>query len=190
MGAGLINGGGWVSDSPHYSASYLVTKYLETKLTGSMADLMSDIKAGVGFATAVTSNTAYASLAAFATDFSANGAAYYASLDLQGLGVAETDVGAISGSDHGGGAQSSSAVVPSGTYSDNPTNFNVIMPTISFGGLGDVFMIGANAGAFISFSYGGINSTSKSLGLDSIDLVKDASGGIGSADLAISKSLC
>lgn len=187
MGAAQISGGAWVSDSQHYSASYLAMKYLDTKLTTNMASLMNDIKSGMGLSAAVAANTAYADLNAFSTDFAANGAAYYGTLDLQPLGVAETDVGAISGSDHHGSAQNSSSVVPLGTYSDNPTNFNVIFPNVNTGGIGSLFQVGANTGTFINFSFGDINSMAATLKLDTIDLVNDAGNSISTADFAISK---
>lgn len=186
-GATLIGGGAWASNSLNYSASYLAMKYLDTKLTTDMASLMNDIKSGIGLEAAVVANTAYADLNAFSADFAANGAAYYGTLDIQGLGVDEVDVGAISGSDHHGGAQSSSAVVPLGAYSDNPTNFNVIFPSVDTGGIGNLFQVGANSGVFINFSFGDINSMASTLNLDSIDLVNDPTNAIGTADFAISK---
>lgn len=187
MGSAQINGAGWVSDSQRYSASYLAIKYLESNLTTDMASLMASIKTGVGLSAAIAVNSSYANAAAFAADFTANGSGYYATLDLQGLGVAENDVGAISGSDHGGAAQTSSDVVPTGTHDDNPTNFNVIFPTIDTGGMSTLFQVGANSAAYVDFSFGKINATSDTLNLNFLDLVNDASNAIKYADYAITK---
>lgn len=179
----------WSSTSADYSTSYLALKYLDAHLkSGSnMATLMNDIKSGIGLSAAIAANSSYANATAFAADFTANGSGYYATLDLQGLGVAENDVGAISGSDHGGAAQTGSDVVPTGTHDDNPTNFNVIFPTVDTGGISTVFQVGASSAMYVDFSFGKINATSDTLNLKFLDLVNDASGAIKYADYAISK---
>lgn len=61
------------------------------------------------------------------------------------------------GSDHkNGGTFDAKAVVPTGTYNDNPTPFNVIFPAVSENSDPIMIQMGANAGQTMNinlFSY-------------------------------------
>ena len=185
-------------ESWDYSAGYLAVKYLESNLDSgkSFADLIHSIDdndpSTDNLWNAIEANTSV-TLADFVANFAAgtnDGAAYYATLDIQGLGIKETDTGSIQGLDHmGSAALNAEDIVPTGTYSKNPTNFNFVFPVDDgFGAIasGELnFQIGANANQILSIALGSV--TAKDLSIDQVNLVNDAEGSITTFDSAINK---
>lgn len=105
----LLNGGSWVSESKDYGASYVILKYLDTKITTgkTMKNLMSSIKqstksGGIALEESIVANTGFATFADFVTNFSAN-AVNHVKLNVKlNIGSDELDTGSIGGSDHRG----------------------------------------------------------------------------------------
>jgi flagellin len=151
----LLNGAEWNGDSKDYAAGYLIMKYVDDQKTGTMANLMGDIKTNVGSMTgnvavesAIVSNTSAADFSTFVSNFS--------SLDATAVGGFisftngdEVDTGAIGGSDNGGSALNAEDVfdnttgVTAGTISKN---FNATLPDASDVSSSVVLQIGANTG--------------------------------------------
>lgn len=180
----LVGGASWSGTSQDYSASYFAMKYLESRLdSGTFADLMSKYNSSGSLNTAIIDHTDLAGVAGLQSELAANGAAYYATLDLQAIGVAETDTGSILGSDHGGGAINASDIIPTTANNTNPTNFNVIFPSGSV--VQDVMtlQVGANSGQTLRIS--NVDVRAEALGLINIDLVENASNAIDVFDSAI-----
>jgi flagellin len=135
----LMGGATWNGDSLDYSASYLAVKYMDSLAPGNMAALMTGINDG-DLTTDATNAQINAVIGSSVATIQANltggaGAAYYNGLvaggSIQALGVDEDDTGAYVGSDHQGGVDlNAEDIVPNGTTSSNPTNFNFIFPEI------------------------------------------------------------
>lgn len=177
--AELISGSGWSGSSLDYSASYIAVKYLYTELTTNMPTLMNAIKDGndsndntIG---AIIANTSFTSLNDFKTNLTANAAG------IMNLGNADT--GSIGGSDHGGSSLDAQAVVPTGSSSVNPTNFNFVMPSTTAVDGPVKIHTGANSDQNIEIEL--TNISSADLGLASLDFVNDAQGAISAFDDAI-----
>lgn len=188
-GADLINGVlDWDSTAPedlskNYSAAYLAVKYLNSQLPTlnfSMTDLMDDIQGGANVAAAIKNRTG---IDDFAASFKANGAAYYTSLDIQSVGVAEIDTGSIMGSDHLGSALNAQAVIQTGTYSENPTNFNIIFPNLvkSRGKL--LVQIGPNGGNTMEINL--VDVRTETLGISDVNVTTNPGQAIAKFDDAI-----
>lgn len=182
-------------ESWDYSASYLLTKYVESNLDvgKNFSDIIAEIDDNVNNTdnlwNAIENNTSV-SLASFLTDFGGalgDGADYYATLDLQAVGVKEVDTGSIMGSDHGGSAFNAELVVPTGQYNSNPSNFNFVFPVDD--GMGAIatgrltFQIGANANQTISLGMTSVKADD--LGIEEINLIENAQEAITKYDVAI-----
>ncbi len=183
-------------ESWDYSASYLAVKYIESNLDSgkTFKDIISSIDDNVGTTNnlwgAIEAQTSV-TLADFTTNFAAGtnqGAAYYATLDIQGLGVRESDTGAIGGLDHMGvAALNAENVVPTGAYSVNPTNFKLVFPVddgfgaVATGAIG--LQIGANANQRIQVSM--TSAKASDLGISDVNLTVNAQDAIGAFDVAI-----
>jgi len=171
---------GSVASSEGYSASYAATRYLHDKIkeaggTG-IRDIMTYLNANqthdLDQAIAGASSGAFASLAAFEADFTANGDAYIA-----GMNLTNTDTGAIGGLDADGGTvYTAKSIIPNqgGPYSDDPMRgFQEIWPEI--GGTPASrslkLQVGANAGDVMDVSMSAANTAA--LGLDGINVVND-----------------
>lgn len=138
--SGLMNGDAWSGTSLDYSASYLAVKYMDSLNPGNMAALVAGINDG-DLTTDATNAQINAVIGSTVAAIRGNltggaGAAYYNNLvatsQIQGLGVDEVDTGSYLGSSHQnpGNDLSAEDVVPNGTQSSNPTNFNFIFPEI------------------------------------------------------------
>lgn len=180
----LIGGAAWGSTSLDYSASYIAVKFIQNNLSGgsTMADIFNDIQDGNNAfdntMNAIIANTSFADVADFQAQLTANGASIL-NLDAG----AEVDTGSIGGSDHGGAAKDARAVVSGGAYSDNPTNFNFILPDFDNPDAKLAFQVGANTGQYVELKLNKISA--QSLGVDELDLVKDAGLAISKYDSAI-----
>lgn len=185
-GVDLIDGtAGWSGTSLDYSGSYVALKFIQSNLQGgsTMADIFSAIQDGDdandNTMNAIIANTSFADVADFKAQLLANGATI---LNID-AGAGETDTGSIGGSDHGGGAKSPTAVVPNGGYSANPTNFNFDLP--DFGDTEGTIKIHVGANSSQNLTVSLANVTSSYLGIDSVDMVNDASLAITTLDNAI-----
>lgn len=165
--------------SKDYSAGYLAIKYLNEQLSAgkTMKDFLNDLTLGMGLDAAIAGNTTYANLSAFATDFKNNGAAYYGTLNMQGLGVAELDTGSIMGVDHlNDGTYDAHSVIPTGIYMDNPTNFNIIFPTVDSSNSKLSIQVGANSDQLFDIKLCSVKPSD--LNIDFVDVSTDAQGAI------------
>lgn len=184
-GAAAI-GGGWIGNSQYYSGSYLAIKYLETNLdpADDFADFVASV-ASVGLDQAIIDHTAYTGTADFQTQFAAGGAAYYASLNIQGVGVDELDTGSIAGNEHEGGAAitAEDIIADPIAVNNNPTAFNIIFPSTTSNV--DRFMIqmGANAGQIAYIS--NVDIRTESMGLVEVDVTDDTDDALNKFDSAI-----
>lgn len=183
VGASAI-GGGWAGNSQYYSGSYLAIKYLQKNLdSGNFANFVASVET-VGLNQAIINHTAFTGEADFQAQFAANGAAFYATLNIQGIGVDETDTGSIGGSDHGGAAITAENIIADPIALDNnPTPFDVIFPSTSTETERFMIQMGANAGQFTYIS--NIDIQTKSIGLVGIDIAQDADDAINKFDSAI-----
>ncbi|NQD38242.1 flagellinolysin [Permianibacter sp. IMCC34836] len=170
-----------VSASAGYSAGYSAVRYLHEQIQAAggngIKDLMVYMNANPGSnlstALANASSGAYANLAAFEADFTANGAAFIGTFNF-----ANEDTGAIGGLDVDGGAvYTAKSVFPNvgdgNGVSDQPMDgFNVVFPTLGSDSLGGEivsFQVGANRFETIDAGFGGVSTTS--LGLTDLDLI-------------------
>lgn len=182
----LIAGASWTGSSLDYSASYIAVKFLHSELNSgrTMSNIMSDIQDGnnandntMG---AILSNTSFTDLNDFRAQLVANGA----SIINITPGAGEADTGAIGGSDYGGGAKTPSSVVPTGSTSANPTNFNFVMPDTSAAADGPVKIhSGANSGQSLEIEL--TNISSADLGIASLDFVNNPNAAISAFNDAI-----
>lgn len=177
----LVAGAAWNGDSLDYAASYIAVKAAREDITTNMSQIMTDIQDGDDTTDntlgAIYANTSYTNLADFQTGID------NVTLNIT-PGPGEVDTGAIGGSDHGGGAKTPEDVVPTGTFNANPTNFNIIMPTVESGAEPLALQIGANADQVLDVSLAKV--TSDSIGISAVDVTNDASAAITSFDSAIS----
>lgn len=173
-----------------YSAAYAAVRYMhnEIKVAGGngikdiMAYLSGDPTKNLNDALQNASSGAFSGLADFTTKFSANGAAFMATMDLT-----NTDTGAIGGADADGGAilTAESVIGDNVNLTDDPlTGFNEIWPTITpITSSSLQIQSGANTGDTLSLSLA--DTSSEALGVANIDLVKNASNAIDSFNNAI-----
>jgi flagellin len=171
--------------SKNYSAGYFALKFMDLALVGgkTMADLMNDIKNGMGIDGGIANNTTYMSAAAFAGGLQASAIGYYGMLDIQAIGVAENDTGSIGGSDHGGVALDAHDVVSTGVLDDTPTNFSVIFPTVNAPEAVLEIQIGANYGQNMKVALTDVSSSE--LGIDTTDVINNSTNAISKFDYAI-----
>lgn len=170
-----------VSGSAGYSAGYSAVRYLHEQIQASggtgIKDLMIYMNDNPGStlddALTNASNGAYANLAAFEADFTANGSAYIASFNFT-----NTDTGAIGGFDvDGGEVYTAKSIFPNvgngdGVSDDPLDGFATVFPTTTSAGLGGEvisFQVGANRFETIDAQFGGVSTGS--LGLTELDLV-------------------
>lgn len=199
----LVDGSREIGDTPaetsmDYAASYLAVKYIDSRLDPGKT--FKDVIAGVNDGNDATNNVWGAVAANTGTDFADfttnfagginAGTAYYATLDLQAVGVKEVDTGSIMGTDHQGTkALNAESVIPTGNYNANPTNFNVTFPVDD--GFGDVatgkleFQIGANESQTMKIGLASV--TTKDLSLENVDLTVNAQKAITTFENAISR---
>lgn len=161
----LLNGAVWNGDNMDYSAGYIITKYINSNLSGGkmLADIMNDIKTSgaagdVAVETAISNNTTSGSFASFKTDFANDVVAFISGLSID-WGADETDTGSIAGSDYGGSALNAEDVINESDADDNSdgqplAHFEVIWPTgIGSGNTsseGIILQIGPNANQSIT----------------------------------------
>jgi len=175
--AAIVAAFGSVATSAGYSASYAATRYLHDQIQAAggsgindiMAYLNANQSATLDAAIANASHGAYASQAAFEADFTANGAAYIASMNLT-----NTDTGAIGGLDaDGGSVYTATSVIPNigGPYSDDPmTGFQEVFPEIGGSPAARMLQlqVGANAGDTLDVAMSAANTSA--LGLDGVNV--------------------
>ena len=108
-GVDLLNGGGWISDSNEYSASYVLLKYIDKNMKSGkdMKSFMATILGSAGdgaqaLKDAITSNTTFTTYQAFVDSFKANGANFVKTKITLNLTGDEVDTGSIGGIDHRG----------------------------------------------------------------------------------------
>lgn len=182
---------GW-NVSWDYSSAYAAVRYLhdQIKTAGGQGikDVMSYLSANPGSTldNALSSlNSTHPSLnfnseASFLNDFSTNGVAYISSMNFS-----NADTGAIGGFDADGGAiRTSTQVVPDVNIPalQPMTGFNIIWPSnIESGSL--EIMVAANTNSTISL--GLVKANTKTLGIENINITKDAKDQIALFDNAI-----
>lgn len=164
----------WGSTSADYSAAYSAVKYLDAKLTaagkGGIKGVFDEIKLNGGnntFDQALTNLLGY-NESGFLTDFKAN-----ATLANSNINLSDTDTGAI-----GGGNDYST--VP------DTINANLTDPLIGFTEIWPTFNPGTSAlrlGKFINVEFS--NVTSKSLGIDNVNILSKTDDNISLFDGAI-----
>ncbi|MEH7207626.1 hypothetical protein V7094_15510 [Priestia megaterium] len=108
-GVDLLNGGGWISDSNEYSASYVILKYIDKNMKSGkdMKSFMASILGSAGdgaqaLKDAITLNTTFTTYQAFVDSFKANGANFVKTKITLNLTGDEVDTGSIGGIDHRG----------------------------------------------------------------------------------------
>lgn len=115
----LLNGAVWQSHSDYYSAGYVITKYIDSRLQlegKSMIDLMYSIKQStktgdLALRDAIVEHTSFETYQDFVTNFSENATnhiKYNITLNLNGD---EVDTGSIAGIDHRGSSNLSAEQV-------------------------------------------------------------------------------
>jgi flagellin len=171
-----------VAGSFTYEGGYAASRYMHAKLKGMGVDggmkgimqyLNQHQSAGLDQALNAVTNGVYADTNAFVADFSANGAAFIATMDLN-----NADTGAIGGLDADGGpSRNARDVVPDvgeGSAADPTTGFKEIFPTI--GGFSGTRRVQIQAGArpedLIELSFSAMNAAA--LGLSDLDLRRSA----------------
>ncbi len=180
----------WENTSIDYSAGYAAVRYMHEQIKASGGNGIKDIMTYLSTNQTSTlddaltnaSSGAFTSLADFTSDFSTNGAAFMATMDLL-----NTDTGAIGGEDADGGAALTAETVIGDTVNltDNPlAGFTEIWPSLTPSTLSSLsIQSGANTGDTLNISLADIRSNT--LGIASVDVVKDASKAIDSFDSAI-----
>lgn len=181
--AELVNGASWVGSSFDYSAAYLAVKYIQTNLDGGKAfkDVISDINDDIGSTDntipAIIANTVFTDQADLVNSIRVNGANFYSNV----IHTNDSDTGSIMGSDHGGTSLNADDVIPTGTPTENPTNFNIIFPDKEAVPL--IIQVGANEGQTLKISVFDVRPSA--LAIEGIDVSVDASGAITAFDNAI-----
>ncbi len=180
----------WENTSIDYSAGYGAVRYMHSQIKANGGNGIKDIMAYLSNNPTSTldealtnaSSGAFTSLADFTADFSANGAAF-----LAGLNLTNADTGAIGGLDADGGAALNAESVISDTvnFTDNPlAGFSEIWPNLTPSTLSSLqIQSGANTGNVLNITLADIRSTT--LGLSNVDVVKKASTAIDTFDNAI-----
>ena len=176
-----------------YSAAYAATRYLHEQIIAAGGTGIKDITtyltqnpaATMNNAIANASSGAYASEAAFLTDFATNGAAFINTFDLT-----NADTGAIGGADVDGGAvKTATSVVPNTSSrlgEDVTTGFAETFEAVGGGGAANIkqFQVGANAGQMVATNIGGVN-----LGTMNLQASLDVSKSPAQAIVAIDRAL-
>lgn len=168
----------WGGGSVDYSSGYLAVRYLHSKIKAAggkgVQDVLQYLQNNTGKtlndAIANATSGAYASQAAFVSDYNANKAAFIATFNFS-----NTDTGAIGGLDVDGGEVKTAASVVSdfGNRSGQEvlSGFNETWEQVSkAGGTGNIksFQVGANAGQTIDAAIGAMNLGA--LGLMGVDV--------------------
>ncbi len=180
----------WENTSIDYSAGYAAVRYMHDQIKASggngIKDIMTYLKSNptstLDDALTNASSGAFTSLADFTSDFTANGAAFMASMNLT-----NADTGAIGGADADGGAglTAESVIGDAVNFTDNPlAGFTEIWPNLPPNYQSTLqIQAGANTGDVLNITLADTRSTT--LGIADIDVVKDASKAIDSFDSAI-----
>ncbi len=180
----------WENTSIDYSAGYAAVRYMHAEIKSrngnGIIDIMTYLSANqtatLDDALTNASSGAFASLADFTSDFTANGAAFMATMDLT-----FSDTGAIGGADADGGAalNAESVIGDAVSLTDNPlAGFEEIWPSLTPATLSSLqIQAGANTGNTMNITLADTRSTT--LGISSIDVVNQASTAIDSFDSAI-----
>jgi flagellin len=180
----------WENTSIDYSAGYGAVRYMHEQIKANGGNGIKDIMAYLSsnptstLDTALTnaSSGAFANLADFTANFTANGAAFMAAMNL-----GNSDTGAIGGSDADGGAalDAASVILDTVNLTDNPlSGFNEMWPNLTPSSLSSLqIQTGANTGNTLNIALTDIRSTA--LGLSNVDVVNQASTAIDSFDSAI-----
>lgn len=180
----------WEGTSIDYSASYSAVRYMHDQIKANggtgIKDIMSYLSANpsdtLDDAITNASAGAFANLTDFNAQFTANGAAYMAAMNLT-----NADTGAIGGLDADGGAVLDAAAVITDTV--NPTSdplvgFSEVWPSSMPSVLSDLqLQIGPNVSNTLTITLADVRSTS--LGVTNVDLVNQADTAITSFDSAI-----
>lgn len=168
----------WGSASVDYSSGYTAVRYLHQKIKAAggtgVGDMLQYLQnnAGKTFDDAFANAThgAYASYAAFKTDFDTNKAAFVGTFDFT-----NTDTGAIGGLDvDGGDVRTAQSVVNDFGARNGPdvlSGFTETWETVAKAGLSGQtmsFQVGANKGETIDTSIGSMNLGA--LGLSDLDI--------------------
>ncbi len=173
----------WENTSIDYSAGYGAVRYMHEQIKSKggtgikdiMAYLSSNPTSTLDDAITNASSGAFANLADFTANFTANGVAFLGSLNLT-----NADTGAIGGSDADGSASlnAESVIADTVNLSDNPlSGFNVVWPNLTDSSLSSLHIqLGADAGGGLSIALTDIRSTT--LGLSNVDVVNQASTAI------------
>ena len=179
----------WGSSSVDYSSAYVAMRYLHKQIQAAggagVQDMLQYLHNNAGKtlndAFANATHGAYASQAAFLTDYNANKAAFVSTFNFS-----NADTGAIGGLDVDGGAVKTAKSIipdyPSGRSGDVTDGFTEVFESIAAGeGNGRVLnmQVGGNAGDSLSVSAGSVNLGA--LGLESVDIA--ASTGTSTAAL-------
>lgn len=180
----LIEGAEWEGTSLDYSAAYLAVKVaaknIDTGNGKTFASIISEISSsndsGDNTLDAIINNTTFNSINDFKNAINA--------VDESTFNLTDNDVGSISGSDHGGALKNASDVIPTGTYSDNPTNFNIIFPSSESISEPIKIQLGANVGQTMDIDL--VSVKSSSLGLVDINVISAPQEAITKFDEAIS----
>lgn len=180
----------WENTSIDYSAGYAAVRYMHAQIKASGGNGIKDIMTYLSNHPTETlddaltnaSSGAFTSLADFTSDFTNNGAAFMATMNLT-----NTDTGAIGGADADGGAILTEETVIGDTvnFTDDPlAGFTEIWPNLTPSSLSSLqIQSGANTGDTLSISLADIGSNT--LGIANIDVVEQASKAIDSFDAAI-----
>lgn len=108
-GVSLMTINDWSSNSHDYSASYLIMKYIDKKITlgKDMKNFMASIKASTvdgltAIKDAIIANTGFATFEAFVLDFETNGSTFVKTQVNLNLAGDEVDTGSVGGNNHRG----------------------------------------------------------------------------------------
>lgn len=180
----------WEGTSIDYSAAYAAVRYLHDQIKAGggtgIKDIMTYLSANpsdtLDDAITNASSGAFANLADFNAQFTANGAAYMA-----GMNLVNADTGAIGGLDADGGAalDAASVIADMVNVTNDPlSGFSEMWPSLIPGGLSDLkLQVEANTNNTIRIALTDVRSTS--LGVFNADLINQADTAIASFDFAI-----
>jgi len=162
----MVVGGGWASDSAHYSGAYAAIKYFDSQIdSGDFKSFMmslDDTNNNGNLDPSVDSATPFITMGDFLADFQTNGAAF-----ISGLNLADTDTGGI----RAGTAQS----VVDATMDNVDSLSSNFVEDYSNAGEPFILHIGANAtdADQLELAYGSVNT--QSIGISDVD-VSSANG--------------
>lgn len=185
----LGTGGSWATDSAHYSAATVATRYLDAKLRAAghgtgIRYLMDTYLQANPNATMdmIVSQAGYANKAAFFADLAANGGTWAAAnIHLNDAGA---DTGSIIGEDYTGTNLDAAGVVANGPTAlpADWTPWNEQWMAASTTST-ITLQVGANNGQ--TFEINPVDATSGALGIGSVDLTTSAGSAISAIDQAI-----